>query len=205
MLLNFKGIISKMAVIIISGLTAICFFQHNKVEKLNKELSQTVNNYKYYQQLNSSNNKQQRTLQLKIKDLQSSNDSLLTTLDNTRKQLKIKKDNLQQAQVINTEMKDTTKVEILTKNIDFKEELKLNPLTTIIVERKDSILTTILDIKNQQILFVEETKEYRNKYKSWFQRLFKFDFKKDKVRKYQIHNSNPLIQVTDTRIIEIVK
>lgn len=205
MLLNFKGIISKMAVIIIGGLTAICFLQHNKVEKLNKELSQTVNNYKYYQQLNSSNNAQQRTLQLKIEDLQNSNDSLLTTLDNTRKQLNIKNSNLQQAQVINTEMKDTTKVEIFTKDVDFKEELKLNPLTTIIVERKDSILTTILDIKNQQILFVEETKEYRNKYKSWFQRLFKFDFKKDKVRKYQIHNSNPLIQVTDTRIIEIVK
>jgi hypothetical protein len=33
--------------------------------------------------------------------------------------------------------------------MDFKEELKLNPLTTIIVERKDSILTAKIDLKNQ--------------------------------------------------------
>jgi hypothetical protein len=63
-------------------------------------------------------------------------------------------------------MKDTTKVEIVTKEVDFTQELKLNSLTTITVSRKDSILTTILDLKNQQILFVEEKKQYRNKYKN---------------------------------------
>ena len=42
------------------------------------------------------------------------------------------------------------KTVIKEKLIDFNEELKLNDLTTIIVSRKDSILTAKIDIKNQQ-------------------------------------------------------
>lgn len=79
-------------------------------------------------------------------------------------------------------MKDTTTVKIITKEVDFTKELKLNSLTTITVSRKDSILTTILDLKNQQILIVEEKKEYRNKYKNGFIRFLHFDWKRDKVK-----------------------
>lgn len=100
-------------------------------------------------------------------------------------------------------MKDTI-TKIITKEVDFKEDLKLNPLTTITVERKDSILTAILDLRNSQVLFVEEKKEYRNKYKNWFQRLLKFDWKKDVIRNYQIYNSNELINVTETRVVELM-
>lgn len=204
MLTSFKNILSKMAVIIIIGLTAICFLQKNKINKLDKDLLITTNNYKCYEELNKELKNSGRTLQLTIDDLQQSNDSMVSVINKVQKELKVKNKALQQAQVINTQMKDTAVTKIITKEIDFKEELKLNPLTTITIERKDSILTTILDIKNQQVLLVEETKEYRNKYKTWFQRLFKLDFKKDRVRKYQIHNSNPLIEVTDTRIVEII-
>ena len=100
-------------------------------------------------------------------------------------------------------MKDTTTVKIITKEVDFTKELKLNSLTTITVSRKDSILTTILDLKNQQILIVEEKKEYRNKYKNLWKRFWHFDWKRDRVQKYQIKNTNPLIKVTDTRIIKM--
>jgi hypothetical protein len=101
-------------------------------------------------------------------------------------------------------MKDTI-TKIITKEVDFKEDLKLNPLTTITVERKDSILTAILDLRNSQVLFVEEKKEYRNKYKNGFWRFLHFDWKKDRIRKYQIYNSNDLIKVTDTRIVEVTE
>ena len=100
-------------------------------------------------------------------------------------------------------MKDTTTVKIITKEVDFTKELKLNSLTTITVSRKDSILTTILDLKNQQILIVEEKKEYRNKYKNLWKRFWHFDWKRDRVQKYQIKNTNDLINVTDTRVIKV--
>lgn len=204
MLSAIKSYLSKLAVIIIIGLTAFCFYQNKRINVLDTELGQVTNNYEYYQSLTGKLKEQNRTLQLSIADLNNANDSLLQNALEVQKKLKIKDKNLQQIQVINTQMKDTV-TQIITKDINFKEELKLNPLTTIIIERKDSILTAILDLRNSQILFVEEKKQYRNKYKNGFQRFLHFDWKKDRVRKYQIQNSNSLIKVTDTRVVEVTE
>lgn len=204
MLSAIKSYLSKLAVIIIIGLTAFCFYQNKRINVLDTELGQVTNNYEYYQSLTGKLKEQNRTLQLSIADLNNANDSLLQNALEVQKELKIKDKNLQQIQVINTQMKDTV-TQIITKDVNFKEELKLNPLTTIIIERKDSILTAILDLRNSQILFVEEKKQYRNKYKNGFQRFLHFDWKKDRVRKYQIHNSNILIKVTDTRVVEVTE
>lgn len=204
MLSAIKSYLSKLAVIIIIGLTAFCFYQNKRIKVLDIELGQVTNNYEYYQSLTGKLKEQNRTLQLSIADLNNANDSLLQNALEVQKELKIKDKNLQQIQVINTQMKDTV-TQIITKDVNFKEELKLNPLTTIIIERKDSILTAVLDLRNSQILFVEEKKQYRNKYKNGFQRFLHFDWKKDRVRKYQIHNSNNLIKVTDTRVVEVTE
>lgn len=204
MLSAIKNYLSKLAVIIIIGLTAFCFYQNKRIKVLDIELGQVTNNYEYYQSLTGKLKEQNRTLQLSIADLNNANDSLLQNALEVQKELKIKDKNLQQIQVINTQMKDTV-TQIITKDVNFREELKLNPLTTIIIERKDSILTAILDLRNSQILFVEEKKQYRNKYKNGFQRFLHFDWKKDRVRKYQIHNSNNLIKVTDTRVVEVTE
>lgn len=204
MLSAIKSYLSKLAVIIIIGLTAFCFYQNKRIKVLDTELGQVTNNYEYYQSLTGKLKEQNRTLQLSIADLNNTNDSLLQNALEVQKELKIKDKNLQQIQVINTQMKGTV-TQIITKDVNFKEELKLNPLTTIIIERKDSILTAILDLRNSQILFVEEKKQYRNKYKNGFQRFLHFDWKKDRVRKYQIQNSNSLIKVTDTRVVEVTE
>lgn len=194
-----------IAVSFIVGLTAIFFIQNKKIKKLDKELAQVTNNYQFYQSLASSKDKQNRVLQLSINELNTSNDSLLQDLNKAKKKLKVKDKSLESAHVINTEMKDTTEVKILTKEIDFTQQLKLNSLTTITVSRKDSILTTILDLKNQQVLFIEEKKEYRNQYKNGWSRFWHFDYKKDRIKRYQITNSNDLIKVTDTRVVELSK
>lgn len=205
MLSAIKSYLSKLAVIIIIGLTAFCFYQNKRINVLDTELGQVTNNYEYYQSLTGKLKEQNRTLQLSIADLNNTKDSLLQTAKEVQKELKIKDKNLQQVQVINTQMKDTATTQIITKDVNFKKELKLNPLTTITIERKDSILTAILDLRNSQILFVEEKKQYRNKYKNGFQRFLHFDWKKDRVRKYQIQNSNSLIKVTDTRVVEVTE
>lgn len=198
-----KNIFNRMAVIIIVGLAAICFYQGNKIERLDKELGVVTNNYNYYQSLTSSLDKQNNVLQLTIDDLSLTNDSLLQQLDSTRRELDLKSKDIQQAQIVETVVRDTVTTTLEPTEIDFTKELKLNKLTTIIVSKKDSILSAVLDLKNQQTLFVEEKKKYRNQYKNWFQRLIHFDWKKDKVKNYTIHNSNDLIKVTNTRIVEI--
>lgn len=190
-----------LAAVLALGLT--CVWQGNKIKTQDARISQIYNNYKYYESQFNGTEKENRVLQLTVNELKLSKDSLVQAVNKAKKELKVKDQNLKEAHVINTEMKDTTTVKIITKEVDFTKELKLNSLTTITVSRKDSILTTILDLKNQQILIVEEKKEYRNKYKNGWQRFWHFDWKKDKVQKYQIKNTNDLIKVTDTRVIKM--
>lgn len=199
-----NNIFNRIAVIIIVGLTAICFYQNNKINKLDDKLGIVTNNYQYYQSLTSSLDKQNNVLKLTIDDLNMTNDSLLQEVNEVREELKIKDKNVQQVQIVKTEVKDSVKTVIKPTEIDFTKELKLNNLTTIIVSKRDSILSAVLDLKNQQILFVEKKRKYRNQYKNWFQRLIHFDWKKDDISNYTIHNSNDLIKVTDTRVVEIL-
>lgn len=192
-----------VTVSIISLLVVTIFIQHQQLDKKNTEIERLFNNVKAYEQLVDTNGEKNRVLQLTINELKNSRDSLIQQIDSAKKELKIKDKNLKSANVINTVIRDTVRTVIKHKQIDFNETLKLNPLTIIKISRKDSILTAKLDITNQQILFVEEKKEYKRKYKNALIRFFHFDFKKIRTRKYQIVNSNPLIQITGTRIIEV--
>lgn len=194
-----------VAVGFVSLLIATIFVQNHKLQKVNKEIERITNNLRSYEESASDASARNRVLQLTIGELTHSQDSLIQEVNKAKKELKIKDKNLEQVQVINTEIKDTVHTVIKHKQVDFEEKLELNPLTTIIVSRKDSILTAKIDIKNQQILFIEEKKEYKNKYKNGFIRLLHFDWKRINSRKYTIENSNPLIRVVDTRIIEIKK
>lgn len=198
---NFKVV----AVGLISLLIATIFVQHNQLQKKDTEINRITSNVRTYQDIVSNNQNNNRTLQLTIEELNHSNDSLLLQLKQTQKELKIKDKNLTNASVINTEIKDSVKTVIKKEAIDFKEELKLNPLTTIIVERKDSILTAKIDLKNQQTILIYKKKEYKNFYKSSWVRFWHFDWKRIETKEYQIVNTNPLIKVTGTRIVEVPK
>lgn len=198
---NFKVV----AVGLVSLLIATIFYQHNQLQNKNREIDRITNNIRAYEEIASNAQDNNRVLQLTIDELNHSKDSLIQQVNKVKKELKIKDKNLTDTSVINTQINDSVKTVIKEKLIDFNEELKLNDLTTIIVSRKDSILTAKIDIKNQQIIFVEDKKEYKRFYKNWLLRFFHFDFKKVRIKNYQIVNSNPLIKVTDTRIIELPK
>ena len=198
---NFKVV----AVGLISLLIATIFIQHNQLQEKNAELNRATSNVRAYQDLVSNNQEHNRTLQLTIEELNYSNDSLLLQLKQTQKELKIKDKNLTDASVINTEIKDSVKTVIKKEAIDFEEELKLNPLTTIIVRRKDSILTAKIDLKNQQTILIYKKKEYKNFYRNGWVRFWHFDWRRIETKEYQIVNTNPLIKVTGTRIVEVPK
>ena len=158
-------------------------------------------NYEFYMNKSSNIEEQNKVLQLTIDDYKETNDSLITEVKTTQKKLKIKEKELQQAQLQNQIIKyDTT---VIVKDNNFTMEIKPNPLTSIIINKQDSILSHTLDIKNTQILYVTNKRIYRNKYKNWFARLLHFDFKKKNDFRYQIHNSNDLIEITDSRMIEL--
>lgn len=193
--------IKVVAVIIISVLTAIVFLQHNQIEKKNKQIDKVTNNYLFYQEQYDCKDKETRLLKLNINEFKETSDSLIQHLNTVKKELKIKDKQLKQAQMQNQEIKlDTT---IIVKDDDFIKEIKPNDLTSLIIIKKDSILTAKLNIINEQSLFISSKREYKNVYRNWFQRLIHFDYKKRNIYKYQIHNSNPIIKITKSRLIEI--
>lgn len=204
-LLNFINILKNnfqtIAVIIIMMLTAFLFIQHKQLEVTRNTLDKVSSNYEFYMNKCSNVEEQNKVLQLNIEEYKETKDSLIQEIKTTQKKLKIKDKELQQTQAQKQEIKhDTT---IIVRSNDFKLEIKPNSLTSIIINKKDSILTHTLDIKNQQTLFITNKRVYRNKYKNWFTRLLHFDFKKKNDIRYQIHNSNDLIQITDSRMIEV--
>lgn len=198
----FTNNIRVVVISIICLLTAAIFVLGSQLKNKNEEINRLSNNIQAYEQIVSSKEENNRVLQLTINELNNSKDSLIQQVNEVKKELKVKDKNLKQVQVINTVIKDTI-TKVITRDRDFSETLKLNPLTTIKVNRTDSILTAKIDIQNQQILFVEEKKVYKNKYKNGWVRFWHFDWRRICIRKYQIENSNPLIRVTDTRIVEL--
>lgn len=175
----------------------------NKVNSLNKELARSINNASTWENIANSNIDNNNTLELTIQEYKNSNDSLIKVINDQQEKLKIKDNQLYQIASTETVIRDTIVEKIPINDTDFTIELKPNQLTTITVSRKDSIFTHTMEILNRQDLFIYTKKVYRNQYKNFFQRLIHFDFKKDKVNRYQIINSNDLIKVIDTRVINI--
>ena len=175
----------------------------NKVNSLDKELARSINNASTWENIANSNIDNNNTLELTIQEYKNSNDSLIKVINDQQEKLKIKDNQLYQMASTETVIRDTIVEKIPINDTDFTIELKPNQLTTITVSRKDSIFTHTMEILNRQDLFIYTKKVYRNQYKNFFQRLIHFDFKKDKVNRYQIINSNDLIKVIDTRVINI--
>ena len=187
---------------IIALLSIVSYNLYNKVNELDKQLSNALNNVQQYQSIVSEVQDENRVLQLTIDDFNLSKDSILQELSLTKDSLNIKNKELKQAMSATTLITDTI-VQQIPIETNFNVELKPNQLTTIKISRVDSILTCIPEIYNHQDLFIYNKKVYRNRYKNWFQRLIHFDFKKDKIQKYQIVNSNNLLKVLDTRVVSI--
>lgn len=193
--------IKVVAVIIISIFAAIIFYQGKQIKEKNRQIDRITNNTLFYQEQLSDKDKEIRTLNLTIDEFKNTNDSMIQNIVNIQEELKIKDKELKQAQSQNQEINiDTT---IVVGDKDFEKEIKPNELTSLIIIKKDSILTAKISIQNTQTLFISNKREYKNQYKNWFRRLIHFDFKKRDVYKYQIHNSNPLIEVKETRLITI--
>lgn len=197
-----KSNFNVIAVVIIMMLTAFLFIYSGKLEYANKRLDAAQNNYEYYMNKYSNSEEQNMSLQFTLNEYKETKDSLINEIKTTQKKLKIKEKELMQTQLLKQEIKhDTT---VIVKSDDFELVIKPNSLTSIIINKQDSLLTHKLEIKNTQTLYVTNKRVYRNKYKNWFVRLLHFDWKKKNDFRYQIHNSNDLIQVTDSRMIELI-
>ena len=94
-----------------------------------------------------------------------------------------------------------TEGQVIVKDTIYSDSIQYNDLTKVYYTIGNDTISIALDVKNEQYLFVYNTREYKNK-KSFIKRLFTLDFKKVNKYKYTIKNTNDLIKTTDVRVVE---
>lgn len=202
----FKAILSaSVGLLLVWGITL-----NSKNKKLSEELKIAENNIEAYQGLVSGSQQANNVLVLTVDQLRNNNDVILHQLDSVRNQLKIKPKELvrveTQTQTIYVNQQKEVQgdlIEIL-KDTVYSDTIKFNPLTTVGYTIGKDTVGINLDIQNTQYLYVYTKKEYKRK-KPFILRLLTLDFKKVAKTKYEIKNTNDLIQTGDVRIIEIAK
>ena len=195
-------------IILILLLSASVCIMYNTNQDLKSELSISKSNEKAFITENSGLKGQNRAFQFTIEQLEYFNDSLITKMDNVRKELKIKDDNLKQMQYLLSEAqkKDTIvfrdtlfreptlRIDTLLGDRWYQMKLGLRYPSTIITEPK---------FVSEKYIIVDYRKETIDPPKKcfiarWFQ-------KKHKVVEVEVVEKNPYIENKQQRFIEIVK
>lgn len=177
-------------------------------KKLSESLEMAQNNIEAYQGIINDSQQANNVLQLTVDQLQNSNDKLLQKLDSVRDVKKIKNNQINTAATqTQTLYVNSSKgvggniIEIL-KDTVYTDSIKYNDLTSVYYTIGADTVSITLDIQNTQYLYIFSKKQYKNK-KSFLKRLFTLDFKKVKVNRYEIDNTNDLIKTKDVRVVEI--
>lgn len=191
--------------VVLVGTNFVLKHQNNELEL---SVEQHYNNELAYQNIANNTVKENNVLRLSALDMQNSYDSTVVKMNKTMDSLHIARKQLKFAASIAQKI-DTTIVSPIeykdTTSCDFTKILVPNELTTITVKSARDTLSINLQLYNEQLLYVYNKKIYRNANKKFFKRLVTFDWRKVNTVRYNIINTNDLILVTDTRVIEITE
>lgn len=196
------------AVIIMGLLIAGICILYNNNQNLKEELSISISNEKAFMMENSTLKDKNRVFQLTVEQLEYSNDSLFTKMNEVREQLKVKDEDLKQMQYLLSEAqkKDT---------VVFRDTIFRNPLVRIdtllgdkwyqlkLGLRYPSTIITEPKFISEKYVIVDYRKETIDPPKKcfiarWFQ-------KKHKVVEVEVVEKNPYIKNKQQRFIEIIK
>lgn len=194
--------------VIVAVLCVSTYMLYNNNQELKEELSISIANEKAFLVENSGLKDQNRAFQFTVEQLEYFNDSLITKINEVKKELKIKDKNLKQMQYLLSEAqkKDTIvfrdtifrdpliRVDTLLGDKWYQMKLGLRYPSTIITEPK---------FISEKYVIVDYRKETINPPKKcfiarWFQ-------KKHKIVEVNVVEKNPYIENKQQRFIEIVK
>lgn len=191
---------------ILSALSTVFLYRQNNV--LQDKLSISVSNEKAYADENGTLKDKNRVFQFTIEQLEYYNDSLLTKMNDVRKELEVKDKNLKQMQYLLSEAqkKDTVifrdtlfrdpliRVDTLLGDKWYQMKLGLRYPSTIITEPK---------FISEKYIIVDYRKETIEPPKKCF--LARWFQKKHKVVEVEVVEKSPYIVNKQQRFIEIVK
>ena len=198
--------ITALALISVLGVTT--YIQYKKVKSLNIELSISKSNEKAFIEENNELKDRNLAFKFTIDQINYLNDSLITKMNEVRKELKIKDKDLKQMQyLLSTAQKTDT---IVFRDTLFRDRnLQIDTLlgdgwyNIKLGLRYPNLITTTPTFKSEKYIVTSTRKETIKPPKKcaiarWFQ-------KKHKVVEVIIHEKNPYITNKETRFIEIVE
>lgn len=198
--------ITALALIFVLGVTT--YIQHKKVKSLNIELSISKSNEKAFIEENNELKDRNLAFKFTIDQINYLNDSLITKMNEVRKELKIKDRDLKQMQyLLSTAQKTDT---IVFRDTLFRDrDLQIDTLlgdswyNIKLGLSYPNLITTTPTFKSEKYIVTSTRKETIKPPKKcaiarWFQ-------KKHKVVEVIIHEKNPYITNKETRFIEIVE
>ena len=198
--------ITALALIFVLGVTT--YIQYKKVKSLNIELSISKSNEKAFIEENNELKDRNLAFKFTIDQINYLNDSLITKMNEVRKELKIKDKDLKQMQyLLSTAQKTDT---IVFRDTLFRDRnLQIDTLlgdswyNIKLGLRYPNLITTTPTFKSEKYIVTSTRKETIKPPKKcaiarWFQ-------KKHKVVEVIIHEKNPYITNKETRFIEIVE
>ena len=198
--------ITALALILVLGITT--YIQYKKVKSLNIELSISKSNEKAFIEENNKLKDRNLAFKFTIDQINYLNDSLITKMNEVRKELKIKDKDLKQMQyLLSTAQKTDT---IVFRDTLFRDRnLQIDTLlgdswyNIKLGLRYPNLITTTPTFKSEKYIVTSSRKETIKPPKKcailrWFQ-------KKHKVVEVIIHEKNPYITNKETRFIEIVE
>ena len=198
--------ITALALILVLGVTT--YIQHKKVKSLNIELSISKSNEKAFIEENNELKDRNLAFKFTIDQINYLNDSLITKMNEVRKELKIKDKDLKQMQyLLSTAQKTDT---IVFRDTLFRDRnLQIDTLlgdswyNIKLGLSYPNLITTTPTFKSEKYIVTSSRKETIKPPKKcaiarWFQ-------KKHKVVEVIIHEKNPYITNKEERFIEIVE
>ena len=195
-------------VILVSLLAISTYTLYTNNKKLKEEISISVSNQKAVIAENSSLKEENRVFKFTVEQLNYYNDSILQKMNDVRKGLKIKDNNLKQMQYLLSEA--TKKDTIVFRDTLFREPtLDIDTLVgdkwyNIELELKYPNLITIHPtFISEKYIIVNKKKETINSPKKFF--LFRWFQKKHWVMEVNIKEKNPYIKEVNNKFVEIIE
>lgn len=181
-------------------------FVENK--KLNEKYETSVENIKTYDNILSNTDNENRVLKLTVEQLNYFNDSILQKMNDVRRELKIKDDNLKQMQYLLS--KATKKDTIVFRDTLFRESTL--DMDTLIGDKwynirlglkYPNLITIHPTFISEKYIIVNKKKETINPPKKFF--LFRWFQRKHWIMEVNIKEKSPYIREVNNRFIEIIE
>lgn len=203
-----KRYISIGIALLMSLLAVSTYTLYNRNQDLKEEISVSMSNQKAFIAENSSLKEENRAFKFTVEQLNYYNDSILQKMNDVRKELKIKDENLKQLQYFKSI--STRKDTVLFTDTIFKDRNLV--LDTLIGDKwynirlglkYPNLIYTEPTFTSEKYIIVNKKKETINPPKKFF--LFRWFQKKHTILEVNMVEKNPYIENKNNRFIEIIK